>query len=985
MMHSRYQYCYHRPQRHRLAVSALAQTMLKAVALGSCVLALPATHADEVEFNGAFLPEGSRSLDLAVYQKGNPVMPGTYRADIALNGELRNRQDIQIHANDDGSNPVVCVSRKLLELLGVDLARLAPEATALLEADNCADLSKLIENATAKFVPESQQVDISIPQISLRRNARGYVSPELWDSGVTSGMLGYSFNSNHSKSGDSNFNSAYLGLDGGFNVGGWRLRHKGALSWQQAGGSHYQVLDTYLRRDITALKSQLTLGDSNTSGEIFDTQSFRGVQLASDDRMLPNSLRGYAPVVRGIARTSARVTIRQAGNILLETTVAPGAFVIDDLYATGYGGDLNVTVSEADGSEQRFVVPYAAVTQLLRPGALRFGATAGVTRNNYLSEQAGFVQGTVQYGLNNSMTAYGGTQASADYLALLGGMAFATPIGAMSVDMSHAQTALAAGKTKGQSMRVSYNKNVLSTGSNFSVAAYRFSTSGYLDFANAMQMLDAEKKGDATSMLDRPRNRLSLTADQSLGEWGNLSISGYTQNYWNRPGQDLQYQLNYNKQVGRVSYSISANRGRMLSGGMENRLLLSMNLPLGSNASANVPQIAAQLSRNTDGRYSQLATISGTAGEERQYGYGASVSRDGASGTGSGTLNGQYTGSRAFMGASIGRGKDYTSASFTMSGSVVAHPGGVTLSPHRGETMAVVHAPGAAGARVAGYPGLRLDASGNAVVPYLRPYELNEVAIDPQGTSMDVELRETSQQVAPRDGAVVFLKYGTSTGRAILFQVRLAGGGVLPFGATVKDEQGQAVGMVGQDGQLYARLQENSRQLSISWGGRAHERCSMPIAASLLQGERAKLQQVDAVCVPELINAKAAPDEERSAELLGGTYSVDIFVNGQRMERRDVAFMPVPGEKRPSPCMSTVDLQEYGVQLSKEQLLLPCQQVLSSISGASWRHDAAAQRLDLQVPAALLAARAPRHGLQLAAATIQQEDTGVKITQKRKP
>lgn len=984
-MHSRYQYCCHRPQRHRLAVSALAQTMLKAVALGSCVLALPATHAGEVEFNSAFLPEGSRSLDLAVYQKGNPVMPGTYRADIALNGQLKNRQDIRIHANDDGSNPVVCVSRKLLELLGVDLTRLSPEATALLEAGNCADLSKLIENATAKFVPESQQVDIGIPQISLRRNARGYVSPELWDSGVTSGMLGYSFNSNHSKSGDNNFNSAYLGLDGGLNLGAWRLRHKGALSWQQAGGSHYQVLDTYLRRDIIALKSQLTLGDANTSGEIFDTQSFRGMQLASDDRMLPNSLRGYAPVVRGIARTSARVTIRQAGNILLETTVAPGAFVIDDLYATGYGGDLNVTVAEADGSEQRFVVPYAAVTHLLRPGTVRFGATAGVTRNSYLSEQAHFLQGTVQYGLSNSMTGYGGAQASTDYLALLGGMAFATPIGAMSVDVSHAQTALAASKAKGQSMRVSYSKNILSTGSNFSVAAYRFSTSGYLDFANAMQVLDAEKKGDATSMLDRPRNRLSLTADQSLGEWGNLSISGYTQNYWNRPGQDLQYQLSYNKRVGRISYGISANRGRISSGGMENRLLLSMNLPLGSSASMDAPQMTAQLSRNADGRYSQLATVSGTAGDERQYGYGASVSRDGASGTGSGTLSGQYTGARTFLGASIGRGQDYTSASFNMSGSVVAHPGGVTLSPHRGDTLAVVHAPGAAGARVAGYPGLRLDASGNAVVPYLRPYELNEVAIDPAGSSMDVELRETSQQVAPRDGAVVFLKYGTSTGRAILFQVRLAGGGVLPFGASVKDEQGQAVGMVGQDGQLYARLQENSRQLSISWGSKAHERCSMPIAASLLQGEGGKLQHADAVCVPELINAKAAPGEERRAELLGGTYSVEIFVNGQRMERREVAFLPAAGEQRPSPCMSTVDLQAYGVQLSQEQLLLPCQQVLASIPGASWRHEAAVQRLDLQVPASSLVARSPRQGLRLSAATMRQEGAGVNIAQKRTP
>ncbi|WP_402721143.1 fimbria/pilus outer membrane usher protein [Janthinobacterium rivuli] len=937
-------------------------------------MTIPSAHADQVEFNSVFLPEGSRSLDLAIYQKGNPVLPGTYRADIALNGELRNRQDIRINANDDGSNPVVCISRKLLELLGVNISLLSPEAMTLLAEGQCVELGKLIANATAVFLPEIQQVSISIPQASLRRNARGYVSPELWDSGVTSGMLGYNFNSYHNKSGGTSFDSAYLGLNGGFNMGGWRFRHNGALSWQQQGGSRYQVLDTYARRDMTALKSQLTLGDANTSGEIFDTLSFRGVQLASDDRMLPNSLRGYAPVVRGIARTNARVSIRQAGNLLFETTVAPGAFVIDDMYATGYGGDLNVTVSEADGSEQRFVVPYAAVSQLLRPGSLRFGAAAGVTRNNFLSKQARVLQGTLQYGLNNSLTGYGGLQASEDYLSLLGGVAFALPIGAVSIDLSHAQTKLAADTAKGQSLRLSYSKNVLSTGSNFSMAAYRFSTSGYLDFANATQVLDAERNGYDSNMQYRPRNRVSLTADQRLGAWGQVSISGYAQNYWNRPGQDLQYQLSYNKQVGRVSYGINANRSKVSYGGMESRIQLTLSMPLGGNDSLYRPQMSAQVSRDTDGRYDQLATLSGSAGEERQFSYGASVSRNGSSN--SSTLNGQYTGAQAMVGASVGRGTGYSSASVSMSGSVVAHPGGVTLTPLRGETIAVVHAPGAAGARVAGYPGLRLDASGNAVLPYLRPYELNEVAIDPQGTSMDVELSETSQQVAPRDGAVVFLKYGTSTGRAILFNVSLANGEALAFGATVKDEQGLPVGVVGQGGQLYARLQETTRQLSISWGGRAHERCTLAIPASVMQGEGGKLQQADAVCVPELINAKAAPADERSAELLGGTHTVDIFVNGQRMERRDVAFLPVAGESRPSPCMSTVDLQEYGVQLSKAQHLLPCQQVLASIPGASWSHEAAVQRLDLQVPPAFLTARSPRQGPQLAAAG---------ITQKRKP
>jgi outer membrane usher protein FimD/PapC len=38
--------------------------------------------------------------------------------------------------------------------------------------------------------------------------------------------------------------------------------------------------------------SRLTLGDSYTPGDVFDGLNFRGVQIASDDNMLADSLRG---------------------------------------------------------------------------------------------------------------------------------------------------------------------------------------------------------------------------------------------------------------------------------------------------------------------------------------------------------------------------------------------------------------------------------------------------------------------------------------------------------------------------------------------------------------------------------------------------------------------------------------------------------------------------------------------------------------------
>lgn len=171
---------------------------------------------------------------------------------------------------------------------------------------------------------------------------------------MTSGMLGYSLNGYSSSSNGQTFNSAFAGINTGLNLGSWYFRHNGSYNWQENGDSKYSSINSYVQRDVPAALGRVLLGQSNTTGQLFDTVPFTGAQFSTDDRMLPESLRGYAPEVRGIARTNALVTVRQSGQVLYETTVSPGEFIIDDLYPTGYGGNLDVTVREADGSTQNF-------------------------------------------------------------------------------------------------------------------------------------------------------------------------------------------------------------------------------------------------------------------------------------------------------------------------------------------------------------------------------------------------------------------------------------------------------------------------------------------------------------------------------------------------------------------------------------------------------------------------------------------------------
>ncbi|HEJ0337332.1 TPA: fimbrial biogenesis outer membrane usher protein, partial [Klebsiella aerogenes] len=588
------------------------------------------------------------------------------------------------------------------------------------------------------------------------------------------------------RSNGKDYNSAYAGINAGLNLGAWYFRHDGNYNWQEKGGSQYQSLNNYVQRDIPAIKGRVRMGETSTRGQLFDTLPFKGIELVNDDRMLPQSQRGYAPDVRGIARTNARVTVRQNSRVIYETTVSPGAFVIDDLYPTGYGGNLDVTVTEADGSVQTFSVPYASVTQLLRPGMHRYDIVAGKLNDPSISFNPTLYQATYQRGLSNILTGFGGIQGSgADYYALQGGLAVSTAVGAFSASVTQARTHLKEQKdtvaSSGQSYQVSYSKFIPDTDSNLTVAAYRFSTSGYYDYTTAMRVLDEERHGGSAENIWRPKNRFNVTMNQGLpGDRGQMYLTGYTQDYWNNGGSDLQYQLGYSNSWGSVSYSVSAGRVRNYGGDMETTWLFNMTMPLGSRMN-NVPTLTASVNHNSNGRTGEQVGISGSAGDDYQYNYGVTAMNYNQ-GTGSSmAVNGGWRSPYTNLTATYGAGKHYQNASVGMSGTVIAWQNGIVATPYTGDTFAVVEAKGAKGAKVGGYSGIRIDPWGHAAVPYLNPYEMNEITIDPKGLPYDVELENTTDKVAPYSGAVSRIVFRTSRGTPLLIMAKQTSGEVVPF------------------------------------------------------------------------------------------------------------------------------------------------------------------------------------------------------------
>lgn len=861
---------------HRASVarSAGVRMMLVLICAGgiasksAAAAASPEKPADDLQasFNPAFLSHGraSQAIDLSRFETGNFLPAGVYRMDVFVNGNWVARQDIRIANAERGSR--ACLQAEQLRGWGVAQDKLA---AALASAEECMPLERLFPEAHVEVGAAELQVHLSIPQAFLDRQVRGYVDPAHWDGGVAAAFLGYNVNGIQSRQQGREQRQFGVGVNAGLNLGNWRLRHNGNYSESRAQGrkttSDYSSISSYVQRDLTGLRAQLTLGEYYTPSELFDSVPFTGVQMASDDRMLPDSQRGFAPAIRGTAETNAKVTVRQRDIVLYETTVAPGPFVIDDLYGSGYNGDLEVTVEEADGRQHRYTVPYASIAQLLRPGQSRYSVSLGRYRDDNLSSVPEFVQGTYQRGISNRWTGYLGGIVADHYLAAQTGLALNTTLGALAADITESRASdlpeHQVGIRRdmhGRSYRLTYSKVLDHSRTNFTLAAYRFASEGYLNLNDYARI--AGSASDATTVSFRQRNRFQLNVTQPLpGDAGSFYFSGSAQNYWT-PGQgsDVTFQAGYNRGFSWGNLGVSASRTRNGTNQAQNMYMLSLSLPLGSSPTS--PYLSSMLNVQ-DQRSSLQTSLSGALDDERRLNYSLANSsqREDNGHSSSNAANLQYRASSGDFSLGLNNGNGYRQISAGARGTVVAHAGGLTFGPPLSETMALVEAKGAQGATVVNN-GVHLDKAGYALVTGLLPYRRNDVNLDPKGSSFDVELESTSHKVAPRFGSVVHLSYPTRKGIPVLLKVRRANGQPIAVGAEVFDGEGKWQSLVGQGGRIFLRVAEAQGQLWASWGKEPNERCQISYRLPEARDhEKGRMTVLAGVCLPPSTSDSANP------------------------------------------------------------------------------------------------------------------------------
>lgn len=832
--------------------------------------------AAESEYETQFLRKDKRGVTADVFLYHNAVTPGLKAVDFTLNDRFIDRYSILFVEDRQNKTAIPCLSTAFLHQLGIRTelyngwrdpagngGNIDPST---LTTSQCEDIAARIPAAAVSYDDSLQTLSLRVPQEAVKRMDSVMLSPKEWDDGVANLRASYSgyFYQSTLKDADENDDktsrSAWISLNSTGGAGPWRLFSTDSFSKNEDDGWETNHDSLYLNRGIAAARGHISIGDIFTQSRsaILNNIPMRGVSLATTERMLLDNQFDFSPVIRGIARTNSKVTVRQQNTIIYSTTVTPGAFAIDDLSSARSGAELEVTVEEADDARQVFRVPYSTLPTMLRPGALRYSTAIGQYRENSHADGEpwlGFA--ALEYGFEQ-VTLLSTLLTAEQYQSLSAGAAWNLgSIGAFSVELagaSYRETWNKNTESNGSALRTLFSRYFETTGTNLQVAGYQYNSRNFMDFSDFMN----RKNRDEMNGYDygqsgwnlRRRSRTELNLSQELSQYGNLYFSISQDRYYHSTEKNTSFTGGGGTQIGPASVSLTwtwTKNGQS----KDNLLNLSVSIPFSwGDRQSSAGSLNYGLTRNRKNQYGQTLGYSGNA-LDNALNYSANLQRDTGGGT-SESLSLGYGTSVGSLNGSIGHSDDVMQFSAGMSGGLVLYSGGVLLAPMLGDTIGIIETPDAKGIRVTGSSNTNTDRWGRTVLSYMTPYRYNTLTLDTSRTD-GVELKESSRKVVPTQGAAVLLHFATRIGRRAMVEIRSIK--PIPLGALVYVEgEKDEAGIVGNKGLAYLSgiAADREQKLRVQWGETAAQRCyfRLPPATKAQQEPENWYQKVIVQCQP---------------------------------------------------------------------------------------------------------------------------------------
>lgn len=737
------------------------------------------TLADE--FNYSFIRGGSKEIPQILNTK-TPNAPGKYLVDILFNGsKIATTVELTISKKESEH---LCLTADWLSTEGINLNKEFYK-NEFDTTRNCYILDNG-ENSRVSFDPSAQELSIELPQAGFINTTKDGGD---WDYGSTGFKLAYDVNTSKSSQQD---RTTYGNVEGQINIGEWVLAGRG-YAYQ---GEKFESNNLLLTHAIKSIKSDILIGKTQLFNALNDGFTFYGAQLKSNQEMYPWNSQAYAPVINGIARTHARVTVEQGGYTLKSFVVPPGPFVINDLTGV-YSGDIILKIYEEDGSvkEQRF--PVAVLPNLLKPGTYNYNIATGSKVNQYSNkrdEDSLFVQMSYDYGFEPFTL---NTSALLDKNYNNIGLGFIRSFGwfgAISMSGNLSQAKYHNGKAmNGFSASVKYAK-ALGENANLQLIGYRFNSENYIDYSDFTYLYYSPLK-------NRPKQRYESIVTYQLPKMSLfLNMSAWKEDYWDS-SNEVGANVNLSKSFNDISVTLNAGYSRLQRMKSDYSTGLSLSVPFSVFDKSHFSSTSINYDRRIGTTFN--TGVSGTITPRLSYNASINQSRN----TTGSSVSASYLSDWMQTSASYSQTGSNTSTSFQLGGSVIGVPdAGIIFTPIKNDEIAVVEMEDVPGVRFNGsMPG---DSKGRAVIP-LSAYNNNTITVNADNLPQNVELIENAINVTPTENAIVYKKVKYRKINTYIVKIIGSNGFVIPMGSIAKNAEGKEIGYVNNGGILLMNLEDS--------------------------------------------------------------------------------------------------------------------------------------------------------------------------------
>jgi outer membrane usher protein len=545
---------------------------------------------------------------------------------------------------------------------------------------------------------------------------------------------------------DSATTDTVLSHELGFRKG--RVLALSSFTWRRGTDiSDYRRLQTQVIVDYRRSLRRLTVLDTvATSGLLGSTVSLLGASLAREFAIDPYFVRHPMPDLAGSVLTSSEIEIYQDGFLKSRYHVQPGEFQIEDLPISGIGvGSYDVVIRDAFGRETSLAENFYLARSLLRNGLHSYNYGIGLQRENTFDGDPEYgdpvLIGQHRYGLNSFVTAGGNLEISPDvYSAGLTADFKIDRFGVINLGAS-----FGSGDTgSGAAAYLAYSYN-----------APRYSTNLLLrTFADGYTNLQRQRLTDPVRFVGVARFSFRASKRSSLSlNVSRLQTTGGAETF--RPGLTYNQRINpmlsliatYTRETRRMPDGLSVHDNIAFAG-------LHFFLP---------QRISVDVTHSSDGSSShQSVSAHRNVPLQEGYGYRVALERAGFDGADdeirpSGLI--VYNGPVGTYRAEYDRYGGEPSWHVGTAGSLALVENSLFASRPLQQSFAVVRTGSLENVRVEynGEPAGRTRSDGRLLVPNLRPYEVNKLAIQEEDLPLDYHVEKYEREIipAPRSGAIV--------------------------------------------------------------------------------------------------------------------------------------------------------------------------------------------------------------------------------------